>query len=134
MTTALNVTHVAIESDSFWFFRGLPDAIAALAGNITVAVFIGIVLVFFWASYLKSKIKNQRLLVLAVGLSFLLAGLHFIYLRPTYLAVLITLPLALLAAYFALKHEMFTILLSVFGFIYFINLSRSAILLTYSGT
>ena len=123
LVSTFNIGYHEIENDDFWVFQGLRSSVAAVCQNLIGASFVAVVPIFFWATYLKSKIERSVLFIAGLGFSILLAGFHFFFLRPTYLAFIVSVPIVVLAAYFVHKYGLFTILVSVFGFFYLSDLS-----------
>lgn len=128
LTSNLNLGYIAVQDDSLWVFQGRYAIISTVSKNLVTAFFVGFILFSFWPTYLRSKIQNSAVLVISLALFINFAGLHFIYLRPTYLAFFLMLPYAIYLAYVIYKYDLFTVLLSLFTFYYLLDFSLVALL------
>lgn len=111
------IGYVDIESDDFKLLLGSRDLIIHLFGKAMQIFFIGVVLLSFWTTFLRTKIRNNAMFFLAMGFSILGAGIYFTFLLPAHIAFLMAIPLAFLWAWFSYKYDMLTLVLAL-GLIY----------------
>ncbi|MFQ5865056.1 MAG: PP2C family protein-serine/threonine phosphatase [bacterium] len=128
LTSNANLGYIAVQDDSLWIFQSSYAIVSTIAENLTVALFVGFILFSFWPAYLRSKIQNTGILIISLALFIDFSGLHLMYLRPTYLSFFLMLPFAIYLAYVIFKYDLFTVLLSLFTFYYFLDLSLVSLL------
>jgi hypothetical protein len=123
LVSRFNIGYLKIDNDDLWFLQGQTNLVAALSVILMATGYIGLMFLAFWPAYLRSKIRRPTILILVTGAFFGLSGLHLHSLRPSYLAIIFFLPIALLWAWFAYRHDLFTILLSLLAVHYFLGFS-----------
>ncbi|MFQ5652750.1 MAG: PP2C family protein-serine/threonine phosphatase [bacterium] len=122
LVRVLNVGYVEFEDNVLWVFNGTLAALSAGLNNAMSAAFIGLVLFSFWLAYLEEKTAHRTTLILVFALVLNLAGLDLYTIQPTYLAVVLLLPVAGLWAFFALKYDLLAIFLALFAVHSFLEL------------
>jgi hypothetical protein len=123
LASRFNIGYLKIDNDDLWFLQGQTHLVAALSVILMGTGYIGLMFLAFWPTYLRFKIRRQTILILVTGVFFGLSGLHLNFLRPSYLAIVFFLPIAMLWAWFAYRHDLFTILLSLLAVHYFLGFS-----------
>jgi hypothetical protein len=123
LVTSLDVGYLVLKHHMIEIFHNLPNAIHYVFEKAVSSIFIGFVFIGFWSGYLKKKIPTNRFLfVFLLALSFNLGGIHRLNFHPPYLGFILVLPITLLWAFFVRKWDMFTVLLSLFGVLFFLDL------------
>ncbi len=128
LTTTLNIGYLSFEKDVLRIFEGDSANIVIILEKILSSLFICIILFSFWCTYLRSKINNNIILIIILGIIINLAGLQLYWLRPAYLAFFLFLPLAMFWAYSVLKFDFISILFSLFIVNSFLDLILISIL------
>jgi hypothetical protein len=123
LVSQFNIGYIAIEDDDLWLLRGQLQVIAAICAIIVTGGFLSLMFLAFWPAYLRSKIQRHAILIVVSGLFFGFSGLHLNFIKPSYLAFILFLPVAMLWAWFAYRHDLVTSLLAVLAVTYFLNLS-----------
>lgn len=96
--------------------------------NLIFSLFVGLAALCFWPGYLRNRFTHKVIWILLVTLTLLFAGLHTIFFRPTYLSILFTLPIALIWAIIVLKFNLLTVLFSLFGVKFFLDMALVSLL------
>jgi sigma-B regulation protein RsbU (phosphoserine phosphatase) len=128
LTGNMDWGYFKIDQGNLWTLGDFEAAASGISGLLIKTGFVFVLLLGFGASYVRSKIETPATAIVVLGVLLNLSGLHFIFLRPTYLALMLMLPLAMLWAYFAYKYDLFTVLLSLVGFYYFLDFGFIVIL------
>lgn len=123
LTSNQNLGYLDLTEDSLRIFGSRYDIITNICENLIKVFFIGFVILSFWSTYLRSKIKNVAVLIIVLALFYNFSGLHFYSLRPSYLSFFLAIPFAIFVAYVVYKFDLLTILLTLFAFNYFADLS-----------
>jgi sigma-B regulation protein RsbU (phosphoserine phosphatase) len=123
LATHFKIAFLEIDNDDLWVFQNQYQAIAALSGALVGSLYVGLIFLAFWPSYLRSKISSLKILLAVAGVCFGLSGLHLSFLRPSYLAFAFFLPVALLWAWFVYRHDLLTVLLALLAVNYFKDFS-----------
>jgi hypothetical protein len=123
LATHFKIAFLEIDNDDLWVFQNQYQAIAALSGALVGSLYVGLIFLVFWPSYLRSKISNLKILLAVSGVCFGLSGMHLSFLRPSYLAFAFFLPVALLWAWFVYRHDLLTMLLALLAVNYFRDFS-----------
>ncbi len=118
-----NLGYLKIDNNDLWIFRDQHDLVSAFTIIMLATGYIGMIFLAFWPAYLRSKIQRPAILILVVGLFFGLSGVHLNFLKPNYWAIVFFLPIAVLWAWFAYRHDLLTILLSLLAVHYFLSFS-----------
>ncbi|MDZ7344526.1 MAG: SpoIIE family protein phosphatase, partial [candidate division KSB1 bacterium] len=118
-----NLGYLTVESGDLWILQGQTRIITILAGTFITGGFIYFLFLAFWPTYLRSKIRSRVGAMLLAGLFFSLCGFHLQFLRPPYLAWVLMLPVAMLWIYFADRHDLLTMFISLVAFNYFLKSS-----------
>lgn len=126
--TRIDLGYLHLDDDLYWIFSGNSAILPNIARNIISTLYIGLVLFSFWLTYLKSKISNKTVLIILLGIFVNFAGLDLYHLRTSYFAIFLTLPIAMLWAYFVLRLNLVTILISFFIINLFLELSLITLL------
>ncbi|MFQ5706962.1 MAG: PP2C family protein-serine/threonine phosphatase [bacterium] len=116
------------KDDSLWLFDDKLAMVANVSQNLVTVLFISLTLVVFGASYLRSKFQDAKAFVAVFAFLLDFAGLHYIYLRPTYLAFFLVLPLAAYSAYVIYKYDFVTTFLALLIFYTLLDLSLISLL------
>ncbi|MCI0471064.1 MAG: SpoIIE family protein phosphatase [Candidatus Aminicenantes bacterium] len=90
--------------------------------NLIITLFVGLTVLCFWPGYLRNRFTQQIVWILLVTLTFLFAGLHTIFSRPAYLSILLATPIAAIWAIIVLKFNLLTVLFSLFGINFFLDM------------
>lgn len=123
LTSYLQIGYLSFDDDVFWIFRNNVAVVSAICRKLVSMLFIGMTLFSFWVAYLRSKIQNKTLLIMLVALFINFSGLQLYYLRPTYLAFFLFLPLAVFWSFITFRLNIISILISLFIVNFFIELS-----------
>jgi hypothetical protein len=123
LTTQFNIAAFKIDDDDLWIFQDQYHVIAALSAIVMASVYIGLMFLAFWPSYIRAKTQKLKILFGLTGLFFGLSGLHLNFLEPSYLSFAFFLPIALLWAWFVYRYELLTILLALLAVNYFLSFS-----------
>ncbi|MFQ5641466.1 MAG: PP2C family protein-serine/threonine phosphatase, partial [bacterium] len=114
LAAQLKLGRLSFDEDLLWFFKGNSSLIANFLQTTLSSLFIGLVLFSFSLSYLKTKIRNRAILIIVFAFVLDLAGLHLYYLKPSYVAFFLFMPIALLWAYYGYKADIISILIALF--------------------
>jgi MFS family permease len=123
LATALDLGYLALPADMIDAFQDLPQAFSFSAETIVTALFLGFTFVGFWPAFLKGKIPNKkRLFIILLTLSYVLAGLQLFYFHPPHLSLVVILPIMLIWGFIVREWDLFTLLLSLLGTVFFLGL------------
>jgi hypothetical protein len=123
VVTSMDIGYLVLKNHMIDVFRDIPNAVHFILEKIVSSLFIGFIFLGFWPGYLKRKIPTNRFLfILLLALAFNLGGLHRLYFHPRYLGLILVLPITLIWAHFVRKWDMLTVLLSLIGGLFFLNL------------
>ena len=123
LATHFKIAFLEIDNDDLWVFQNQYQVIAALSGTLIGSLYVGLIFLAFWPSYLRSKISSLKVLLAVSGVCFGLSGVHLSFLRPSYLAFAFFLPVALLWAWFVYRDDLLTMLLALLAVNYFRDFS-----------
>ncbi|HEX9652522.1 MAG TPA: hypothetical protein VGA99_02330, partial [bacterium] len=121
--TRLNLGYLHIDDDLLWIFSGNTAILPNIFKNLIASLYISLVLFSFWLTYLRSKSQSQIVLVVLLGAFINFAGLDLLYLRASYAAIFLLIPIGMLWAYFALRYDFVTIFISFFTIDLFLEIS-----------
>jgi hypothetical protein len=99
--------------DSLWIFRGMGATLAVITKETVFSLLLSMLLLTFWLSYLRSRINNDLLLISLFAFFVVFMGLQFIHVRPSYIALLCFIPLAVIWAWFAFRTEPVTVFIAL---------------------
>jgi hypothetical protein len=120
---SMDIGYLVFRNDMINVFMNLPNALHLILEKIISSLFIGFIFLGFWSAFLKKKIHTHRFLfIFLLALTFNLGGLHRLYFHPPYLGLILVLPIALIWAYFVRKWDMLTVLMSLIGVLFFLDL------------
>jgi len=123
VVNSMNIGYLVLRHDMINVFMNLPDALHFILEKIVSSLFIGFIFLGFWPGYLKKKISPKRFLfIFLLALTFNLGGLHRLYFHPPYLGLILVLPITLIWAHFVRKWDMLTVLMSLIGALFFLDL------------
>jgi hypothetical protein len=123
VVTSMDIGYLVFKHYMINVFKDIPNAVNFILEKIVSSLFIGFIFLGFWPGYLKRKIPTNRFFfILLLALTFNLGGLHRLYFHPPYLGLILVLPITLIWAYFVRKWDMLTVLLSLIGGLFFLNL------------
>jgi hypothetical protein len=123
VVTSMDIGYLVFKNHMINVFRDIPNAVNFILEKIVSSLFIGFIFLGFWPGYLKRKIPTNRFFfILLLALSFNLGGLHRLYFHPPYLGLILVLPMTLIWAHFVYKWDMLTVLISLIGVLFFLNL------------
>ena len=123
VVTSMDIGYLVFKNHMIDIFRDIPDAVRFTLEKIVSSLFIGFIFLVFWPGYLKRKIPTNRFFfILLLSLAFNLGGLHRLYFHPRYLGLILVLPITLIWAHFVRKWDMLTLLLSLMGALFFLDL------------
>jgi hypothetical protein len=123
VVTSMDIGYLVLKNHMIDVFRDIPNALHFILEKIVSSLFIGFIFLGFWPGYLKRKIPTNRFLfILLLALAFNLGGLHRLYFHPRYLGLILVLPITLIWAHFVRKWDMLTVLLSLIGGLFFLDL------------
>ncbi|MFQ5633617.1 MAG: PP2C family protein-serine/threonine phosphatase, partial [bacterium] len=105
--------YLDIESDDFELLLGPNDFLMHIIAKVIQVFFVGVVLLSFGTSFLRSKIQSDAILFLAIAISILAGGIYITFILPAHVAFSLTIPLALLWAWFSYKYDMLTLVLAL---------------------
>ncbi len=128
VVTHFDLGYLHLDEDLFWAITGNRAIIPNIFRNIISTLYAGLVLFSFWLTYLRSKIQNKTVLLVLLGIFISFAGLDLYYLRASYIAILLFIPIAMLWAFFVLRYNLVTILISFFTLNIFLELSLISLL------
>ncbi len=109
--------------DMVLLFQDDLSGLRAILKNILSSLFITGILLSFWSTYLKSKIKNKTVLTLTIALFLNLAGLNLYFISPSYVAFILFLPLAYIWAKFILDEDITAVIISLITIHIFLGLA-----------
>jgi hypothetical protein len=121
--TRFNLGYLHLDDDVFWIFSSNAAIIPNISKNLVASLYVGLALFSFWLAYLKSKIQSHTVLVVLLGIFINFAGLDLFYLRASYAAIFLFIPIAMLWAFFVLKFDLVTIIISFFTINLFLEIS-----------
>jgi hypothetical protein len=110
--TTPGIGYLTFKGTAVGVFQDLPGAVTTVIERITYSILAGLVFLFFWSAYLKSKISNRRVLILLLAVTYNLAGVHTYFFDPPFLSALLVFPITLFWAYAVYRWDLFTIMLS----------------------
>lgn len=117
------IGYIRSTEDMFLLFQGDLSGLKEILKNILSSLFIAGVLLSFWSIYLKSKIKNETVLILIIALFLNLAGLNLYFINPSYVAFVLFLPLAYIWAKFVLNEDITAVIISLITIHIFLELA-----------
>jgi len=106
--------YLEFEDEMLSILNGTSSFASGLLKNLISAIFIALMLMLFWTASIKKKIRNKVVLLVTLALFLNLSGLHLYYIRPTFMAFVIFVPLAILWAYYMLRFDFVAILIALF--------------------
>ena len=107
-----HLLYTELKSENLNILTGANVLPTLLAGNVSLAVFLGLFVLAFPATQLRPKIRSNRLLIGLLALFVALATVNSALLQPNYLALFLILPIAVLWGRLAIKADLFTVLLA----------------------
>ena len=123
VSTTLDLGYLVLPAEMIDAFQDLTQAIIFSTETIVTAFFLGLAFLGFWPAFLKGKIPNKkRLFIVLLTLSYILAGLQLFYFHPPFLGFMVILPLMLIWGSIVWKWDLFTLLLSLLGTVFFLGL------------
>ncbi|MFC2155057.1 PP2C family protein-serine/threonine phosphatase [Acidobacteriota bacterium] len=123
LTTSLNIGNLSIPSQLPGAFKDLSHVTFLVLKNLIISLFVGFIVLAFWPGYIKTRFQGKAILIMLLSLTFVFAGLHTLFFRPAYLSFLLMLPIALMWSIIVLKFDLLTVLLSLFGVNFFLDLA-----------
>lgn len=121
LTGSLNIGSLHFVDHLPGAFQDLPNILSLILKNFILAVFIGFLMLSFWPGYIKTRFP-QKAVILLLTLTFIFAGLHTVFFRPASLSFLLVTPIAFTWAIIALKFNLLTIFMALFGANLFLDL------------
>ncbi len=107
------IGYLEFQEESFELFKHKAASVSSILDSLVTAGFVGLLLFLFWTSYLKSRVKNWRILLITQAVFINLIGLHLLNVQPTQVSFFLVLPLAFVWAYASLEFDIITILVAL---------------------
>lgn len=123
LTTNLKWGQVAFNSHMIDAFQNLSQVLYIFLKNLILSLFAGFIVLWFWPGYVKTRFPHKTLFFPLITLTIIFAGTITIFFRPAYLSFLLVIPIALAWTIFVLKFDLLSILLSLLGVNFFLDLT-----------
>jgi hypothetical protein len=123
LTTSLDIGNLSIPGHLPDAFKDMSHVTSLVLKNFILSLFVGFMVLSFWPGYIKTRFQGKAILLMLLSLTFVFAGLHTLFFRPAYLSFMLVLPIALIWAIIVLKFNLLTVLLSLFGVNFFLDLA-----------
>jgi sigma-B regulation protein RsbU (phosphoserine phosphatase) len=122
MISKFNFGFIETTNETFEKFINQNYLASGFLTNIVHTLYVIIIFAAFFVSYLISKIKTKTALIISFIIIVQFCGIYSFIIKPTYIAFLTTIPIAILWAYFLYRYELIALTISFFIFISFVDL------------